>query len=217
MTYTKETGKKWENKNEKTSHMKVVMVHDAVECEKECTATVPCIAFTFIPGMEICALKSPKDAVTLVSAGGEMISGRLDGERPTLQGQVLNSTVCLPCLPGLFCFYQRFASLSPLSVPACNIEEGTKYSGHNLYPLGAETQEECAAACLRESECHFWTHNPNVGRCWLKKSDLVRSPSSKGSNSGQKSCGVTGGRFLLHSPFSQKFFFRRQHSVRPSP
>ena len=111
MNYTKETGKKWENKNEKTSHMKVVMVHDAVECEKECTATVPCIAFTFIPGMEICALKSQKDAVTLVSAGGEMISGRLDGERPTLQGQVLNSTVCLPCLSGLFCFIKELSLL----------------------------------------------------------------------------------------------------------
>ena len=36
MTYTKETGKKWENENGKTSHMKVSMVHDA----EECTATV---------------------------------------------------------------------------------------------------------------------------------------------------------------------------------
>merc|ERR1712130_563219 len=173
MTYTKDTGKKWENENGKTSHMKVSMVHDAEECEKECTATVPCIAFTFIPGMEICALKAPKDAVTLVSAGGEMISGRLDGERPSVHGKELDSTICLSCLP------------------ECNVYPNTKYSGHNLYPLGAETQEDCAAACLREPECHFWTHNPNVGRCWLKKSDLVRSPSSKGSNSGQKSCGVT--------------------------
>ena len=99
MTYTKETGKKWENKNEKTSHMKVVMVHDAVECEKECTATAPCIAFTFIPGMEICALKAPKDAVTLVSAGGGMISGRLDGERPSVWENMLVSTIYLSCLP----------------------------------------------------------------------------------------------------------------------
>ena len=53
MTYTKETEKKWENENGKTSHMKVLMVHDVEECEKECTATAPCIAFTFIPGMEI--------------------------------------------------------------------------------------------------------------------------------------------------------------------
>ena len=108
MTYTKETGKKWENKNEKTSHMKVVMVHDAVECEKECTATVPCIGFTFIPGMEICALKAPKDAVTLVTVGGEMISGRLDGERPSISGRDLDSTICLACHPGFslqFCFY----------------------------------------------------------------------------------------------------------------
>jgi len=60
-----------------------------------------------------------------------------------------------------------------------------------LYPLGAETQEECAAACLREPECLFWTHNPNIGRCWLKKSDIGKGPSTKGSNSGQKSCGVT--------------------------
>merc|ERR1712172_297122 len=173
MTYTKEQGKKWENENSKTSHMKVLMVHDAEECEKECTAAAPCIAFTFIPGMEICALKAPKDAATLVPAGVEMISGRLDGERPSVHGKELDSTICLSCLP------------------ECNVEEGTKYSGYNLYPLGAETQEECAAACLREPECHFWTHNPNVGRCWLKKSDLGRSPSSKGSNSGQKSCGVT--------------------------
>ena len=78
----------------------------------------------------------------------------------------------------------------------CNVYPNTKYSGHNLYPLGGETQEECAAACLQKPECHFWTHNPNVGRCWLKKSDLVRSPSTKGSNSGQKSCGVTGERFF---------------------
>merc|ERR1719209_297759 len=173
MTYTKETGMKWENENGKSSHMKVSMVHDEEECEKECTATVPCIAFTFIPGMEICALKAPKDAVTLVPAGGEMISGSLDGERPNIRGKELDSNICLACLP------------------ECNVYPNTKFSGHNLYPLGAETQEECAAACLREPECNFWTHNPNVGRCWLKKSDLVRSPSSKGSNSGQKSCGVT--------------------------
>merc|ERR1719447_1365484 len=173
MTYTKEYERKWENENGKTSHMKVLMVHDEEECEKECTATAPCIAFTFIPGMEICALKAPKDAVTLAPAGVEMISGKLDGERPSTHGKELDSTICLPCLP------------------ECKVYPNTKYSGHNLYPLGAETQEECAAACLREPECHFWTHNPNVGRCWLKKSELVRSPSSKGSNSGQKSCGVT--------------------------
>ena len=101
MTYTKEHGKKWENENGKTSHMKVLMVHDAEECEKECTAAAPCIAFTFIPGMEICALKAPKDAATLVPAGGDMISGRLDGERPNVHGKELDSTICLSCLPGL--------------------------------------------------------------------------------------------------------------------
>ena len=79
-----------------------------------------------------------------------------------------------------------------MSSSECNIENGTKYSGHNLYPLGAETQEECAAACLGEPECHFWTHNAKVARCWLKKSDRGKSPSLRGSNSGQKSCGVTG-------------------------
>ena len=101
MTYTKEHNQKWENENGKTSHMKVLMVHDEEECEKECTATAPCIAFTFIPGMEICALKALKDAVTLVpAAGGEMISGRLDGERPSVQGKELDSTICLSCLPG---------------------------------------------------------------------------------------------------------------------
>ena len=102
MTYTKEAGKKWENENGKTSHMKVVMVHDEEECEKECTATIPCIAFTFISGMEICALKAPKDAVTLVSASEGMISGSLDGERPGVEGKALDEPICLSCLPGRF-------------------------------------------------------------------------------------------------------------------
>ena len=100
ITYSIDTGKKWTNENGKTSHMKVVMVHDPDKCEKECTATVPCVAFTFIPEMEICALKAPRDAVTLVSAGSEIVSGKLDGERPSVQGKELNSTFCLPCLPG---------------------------------------------------------------------------------------------------------------------
>lgn len=57
MTYTKETGKMWQNENGgKTSHMKVLMVHDEDDCGKECTATARCVAFIFIPGMEICAL-----------------------------------------------------------------------------------------------------------------------------------------------------------------
>ena len=33
--------KKWENKNENTSHIKVSRVHNAEECRKECTATAP--------------------------------------------------------------------------------------------------------------------------------------------------------------------------------
>ena len=108
MTYLKEIGKKWENEHGNTSHMKVLMAHDAEEYEKECTATAPCIAFTFMgieirdgSRMEICALKAPKDAVNLVSAGEEMISGRLDGERPSVHGKELESTICLSCLPGL--------------------------------------------------------------------------------------------------------------------
>ena len=100
MVYTREDGVKWQNENGKTSHMKVLMVHRVEECEKECTATVPCIAFTFIPGMEICALKAPKDAVSLVPASEEMISGKLDGDRPSVQGKELDSPICLPCLPG---------------------------------------------------------------------------------------------------------------------
>ena len=34
MTYTKETGKMWQNENGKTSHMKVLMVHDDDDCGK---------------------------------------------------------------------------------------------------------------------------------------------------------------------------------------
>ena len=57
------------------------------------------------------------------------------------------------------------------------------------------------------ADCHFWTHNPNVGRCWLKKSDLGKGPSYKGSISGQKSCGVTGGRYLVDNPLYRILFF----------
>ena len=67
-----------------------------------------------------------------------------------------------------------------------------KYSGHNLYPAKGKTQMECAALCLHEPECNYWTHNARLAKCWLKKSDRGRSPSTHGSNSGQKSCGVTG-------------------------
>ena len=34
-------------------------------------------------------------------AGGDMISGRLDGDRPGVQLKVLDSLICLPCLPGI--------------------------------------------------------------------------------------------------------------------
>ena len=136
MTYTKETGKKWENKHGKTSHMKVSMVNDEEECEKECTATVPCIAFTFIPGMEICALKAPKDAVTLVSAGGGMISGRLDGERPGVEGNALNETICLSCLPGYI--PSLTTSLTCLSFH-CSLQRGgrNKVLWAQLVPTGS--------------------------------------------------------------------------------
>ena len=115
----------------------------------------------------------------------------------------------LPCLPSRF-FPATVMDSSYHS--ECNVENGTKYSGYNLYPLGAETQEECAAACLREPECHFWTHNPNVGRCWLKKSDLGKGPSSKGSNSGQKSCGVTGERCSFGNRFIGSLFLQKTTS-----
>ena len=111
MVYTREDGVKWQNENGKTSHMKVLMVHSIEDCEKECRATAPCNAYTFIPGMEICALKAPNDAVTTVDAGmsAEIISGKLDEERPAVVAQELDSTICLPCLPGdLFChLYQH--------------------------------------------------------------------------------------------------------------
>ena len=36
-----------------------------------------------------------QDAVTLVLAGGEMISARLDGKRPSVHEKELDSTICL--------------------------------------------------------------------------------------------------------------------------
>ena len=115
--------------------MKVVMVHDEEECEKECTATVPCIAFTFISGMEICALKAPKDAVTLVPAGGGMISGSLDGERPGVEGKALDEPICLSCLPGFSIpTHQRTASYAFLS--SLQRRGGYKVLWPQLVPTG---------------------------------------------------------------------------------
>ena len=101
MTYKKETRKKWENEKGETTHMKVSMAHDEDDCARECTTTAPCVAFTFVPTMEICALKAAKDAVTLVPASMDVVSGILDGERPVLPGKELDSNICLPCLPGV--------------------------------------------------------------------------------------------------------------------
>ena len=120
MTYTREDGVKWQNEFGKASHMKVLMVHSVEDCGKECTATVPCIGYTFIPGMDICALKAPKDAATTVDAemSAMIISGRLDGERPPVGAKVLDSTICLPCLPGAF-LNESMISVTPLSSLQC--------------------------------------------------------------------------------------------------
>ena len=88
-------------------------VHDAEECERECTATDPCVAFTFIPMIHRCDLKAEADAVRLEDVGGA-VSGKLNGERPTpptSPERVENSTICLPCLPGQFGFI--LLSLNP--------------------------------------------------------------------------------------------------------
>ena len=139
MSYTTELDQKWENENGKTSHMKVLMVHDAAECMKECTATVPCVAFTFIPGMEICALKAPKDAATMVPASGRTISGRLDGERPSVRGKELDSTICLSCLPGFS------VNTWPFSIQSARDHLSTsRHQGHSI--LGS----------LESADLHPW-------------------------------------------------------------
>jgi len=50
----------------------------------------------------------------------------------------------------------------------------------------------CASLCFEDSKCKFWTYNPRVSKCWMKTSDQGRSPSTKGSISGQKACGASG-------------------------
>ena len=113
-SYTRERGKGWVNEEGRASSMltgatrrrrgkkSYLRVHDAEECERECTATDPCVAFTFIPMIHRCDLKAEADAVRLEDVGGA-ISGKLEGERPAppgSPGRVQNSTICLPCLPG---------------------------------------------------------------------------------------------------------------------
>merc|ERR1712226_1545263 len=78
---------------------------------------------------------------------------------------------------------------------ACSIEENTKYSGHNLYTtkgIKVGNMAGCASLCFEDSKCKFWTYNPRVSKCWMKTSDQGRSPSTKGSISGQKDCGAQG-------------------------
>ena len=95
-----------------------------------------------------------------------------------------------------------------------------KYSGHNLYPARGKTQDECAALCFHEPACHFWTHNAASSKCWLKKSDLGKSPSSVGSNSGQKACGLKGGKTLQEISYSypqRRIFFLATSSEQAAP
>ena len=166
MTYTKETGMKWENENGKTSHMKVSMIHDEEECEKECTATVPCIAFTFIPGMEICALKAPKDAVTLVSAGGEMISGKLDGERPTVRGKALESTICLSCLPGLSL---KFSIDSSMKFPRVQRRRRDKAVWAQLVPTGCRDPGGVCSCLSSGARMPFLDPQPQCGQMLVEE------------------------------------------------
>ena len=107
--------------------------------------------------------------------------------QPLLRELKTLQSACLACQVSLLSYY-----LPSTLLPACSVEVGVKYSGHNLYPAKGKTQMECAALCLHERECNYWTHNARLAKCWLKKSERGRSPSTHGSNSGQKSCGVTG-------------------------
>ena len=79
-----------------------LQVHSIENCERECTVTDPCVAYTFVPMVHRCDLKASSDATSLEDVGGSVVSGRLDGERPPPpepQEKIINSTVCLPCLP----------------------------------------------------------------------------------------------------------------------
>ena len=79
-----------------------LQVHSIEDCERECTVTDPCVAYTFVPMVHRCDLKASSDATILENVGGSVVSGRLDGERPPPpepQEKIINSTVCLPCLP----------------------------------------------------------------------------------------------------------------------
>ena len=124
-SYTREAGKGWVNEEGRASSMltgatrrrrgkkSYLRVHDAEECERECTATTPCVAFTFIPMIHRCDLKAEADAVRLEDVGGA-ISGKLNGERPTQPTppeRVQNYTICLLCLPGQLGFISL--SLNP--------------------------------------------------------------------------------------------------------
>ena len=114
--YIRSTGKGWVNKKGKVSSMPVtgvttkkrgkkayLRVNTAEECETECTATEPCVAYTFVSMSNRCDLKRESDAVRLQPVFGGAVSGKLEGERPTqptTSDTVDNSTICLPCLPG---------------------------------------------------------------------------------------------------------------------
>jgi len=76
---------------------------------------------------------------------------------------------------------------------ACSLFENTKFSGYNVYTtkgVKVANRAGCAELCFDDTNCNFWTYNPRVSKCWIKTSDEGRSPSTKGSVSGQKVCGA---------------------------
>ena len=178
MTYTKEIGKKWENENGKTSHLKVLMVNDEEECEKECTATVPCIAFTFIPGMDICALKAPKDAVNLVTSGGGMISDSLDGERPGVEVNVLNETICLSCMPGFVPSFTK--SLTCLSFhSSLQRGEGDKVLRPQPVPTGCRDRGGVCSRLSSGTRVPLLDAQPQCGQVLAKEVGSWKEPVVK--------------------------------------
>ena len=123
-----------------------------------------------------------------------MISGRLDGERPSVHGKEWDSNICLSCYSG---FSVQFSLMHHILQSArCTQIQSSLVTMCTHWEPKSGGVCSCLSSGARvplldvQPQC-------NVGRCWLKISDLVRSPSSKGSNSGQKSFGIIGGKLLL--------------------
>merc|ERR1719343_1699796 len=58
------------------------------------------------------------------------------------------------------------------------VENGIDYYGNDIASFQSSGQHHCTLKCVEHPDCKFWTMNTETKYCWLKTSDVGRSPNN---------------------------------------